>query len=121
MSKKEKLFDILGRCDKKSEWEVVEEDVKESNLSYLISEYKLTYSSSWKWKVREHSNYNMELGKCPYCDSDNLEYGNSKVDDYGYVYEVTCRKCNKEFEENYEMKYSGKSVIENGNLKVIPL
>lgn len=48
-----------------------------------------------------------ELGKCPYCKSEDLEYGDGEVQDCTYAYDVTCNECGKDFEEVYDMEFAG--------------
>lgn len=48
-------------------------------------------------------------GKCPYCESDDIEYGALDFDnDITFVfYPCKCNKCGKEFNEGYTLEYTG--------------
>lgn len=64
-------------------------------------------------KINERGNIvigEIEQGKCPYCGSDDVEYGfREHVDDMIY-YEVACKDCGRTFQEWYELKFSGHNV-----------
>jgi len=47
--------------------------------------------------------------RCPYCGSDNLEWGAFDYDDDGdgAYYEVQCSDCRQYFDEWYDLKFSG--------------
>lgn len=46
-------------------------------------------------------------GNCPYCNSDNLEYGTFGFDDTGGYYETECNDCKKHFNETYDFTFVG--------------
>jgi RNA polymerase subunit RPABC4/transcription elongation factor Spt4 len=43
--------------------------------------------------------------ECPVCGSDNLEWGDSSIEDNLYFYEFTCNSCESESVEWYELVY----------------
>jgi len=50
---------------------------------------------------------NIELGKCPRCNSFNLDYDSLEViDDYIY-YPYTCNECGFECRERYSLDFVG--------------
>ena len=46
------------------------------------------------------------VGICPHCESENVEYGNSRLEGDSMGYEMTCQNCGKEFIEWYDLVYS---------------
>ena len=51
-------------------------------------------------------------GKCPKCDSDNIEYFGSEMYDEQLVYNSHCEDCNLDFHEYYDVKYDSSYGIE---------
>jgi transcription elongation factor Elf1 len=45
-------------------------------------------------------------GRCPNCDSENISYGDSELNDSSYTYEATCDDCGTEFTEEYNLHYT---------------
>jgi endogenous inhibitor of DNA gyrase (YacG/DUF329 family) len=45
-------------------------------------------------------------GKCPFCGSEDLEYGVLEIQDELLYYPFTCNDCDKEGEEWYDMEYA---------------
>lgn len=46
------------------------------------------------------------IGRCPKCNSDNLEYGNTELDGTSMGYEFECRDCGCEGIEWYDLVYA---------------
>jgi hypothetical protein len=49
-------------------------------------------------------------GRCPKCQSDNLEYGNSEIEGESLGYEFECRDCGCEGIEWYNLTYSDSTI-----------
>lgn len=61
-----------------------------------------------------------ELGKCPYCGSEELDYGAMEPADEMIYYPWTCSHCGKQGEEWYSMKFIGHNVEnESGNMEEV--
>lgn len=58
-------------------------------------------------KVEEKINLGGETGKCPYCNSENVEYGSSGPSDGLYYYESDCYECKNTWREYYILKFDG--------------
>lgn len=58
-----------------------------------------------------------EQGKCPKCNSMNLEYGVAEnVDGMMIYYPYTCLDCQQQGEEWYDLTFSGhNAILEDGN------
>ena len=59
----------------------------------------------------------IEKGKCPYCGSENVEYGSLEICDEGVYYKVFCNDCENNFEEHYDLKFAGHVI--DGEFKAI--
>ena len=46
------------------------------------------------------------LGECPYCGSNNLDYGTSEILDDTLRYPATCLDCGESFDEDYAIEYA---------------
>lgn len=46
-------------------------------------------------------------GLCPFCGSENIEYGNIDLRDDFLDYPCKCNNCNKEFIEGYHLEFDG--------------
>jgi hypothetical protein len=46
------------------------------------------------------------VGKCPKCGSENVEYGTSLLEGDSLGYKMTCKDCNCEAIEWYNLSYS---------------
>jgi Zn finger protein HypA/HybF involved in hydrogenase expression len=47
-----------------------------------------------------------EAGKCPYCGSEDIDYGTMYPEDDNTVsYKCTCKECNQSFTEWYLLQY----------------
>jgi len=49
------------------------------------------------------------MGKCPNCDSDDLDYGSLELESINgeaVYYEFTCNKCGKSGKEWYNLEYT---------------
>lgn len=44
-------------------------------------------------------------GECPYCQSENVEYGDSYQDDDYYIYEFECLDCAKQSREYNNIEF----------------
>jgi len=44
-------------------------------------------------------------GKCPYCHSDNVDYGDFEIDDDGGVYHTHCIDCGGDYDEAYNFVF----------------
>lgn len=53
-----------------------------------------------------------EEGRCPYCGSDDIEYGAGEVDTSGYYYPCTCNACKGHFFECYDLDFAGYNIEE---------
>lgn len=51
-----------------------------------------------------------EAGKCPFCGSDDLDYGAMEPEDDMIYYPWTCKDCGKHGEEWYTMTFEGHNV-----------
>jgi len=49
---------------------------------------------------------------CPYCGSDDLDYGALEFGDECVNYPVLCNKCKGHFTESYDFYFSGQSLDE---------
>lgn len=47
-----------------------------------------------------------ECGICPYCGSDDVEYGSMEMDCGSLSYEMHCNKCGEDSKEWYSVEYS---------------
>ena len=50
-------------------------------------------------------------GLCPKCGSDDLNYGDSQLEDDYVYYEGDCRECKIQFHEWYKLEFSGFDVM----------
>lgn len=58
-------------------------------------------------------------GRCPFCDSYNMEYGSLEFEGDLCYFPWTCRNCGHEGQEWYSMCFEGHNVItENGNTMI---
>lgn len=49
-----------------------------------------------------------EQGLCPYCGSEDIDYGTMDLNMGGAVdYPCHCNKCNKDFIEGYHLEFDG--------------
>jgi hypothetical protein len=48
-----------------------------------------------------------ERGLCPYCGSENINYDNLYLDGESICFPALCDNCNNEFNEWYDLNYSG--------------
>ena len=46
-----------------------------------------------------------ESGICPYCKTEDIEYGSIELEEDHVYYPAKCNKCNKEFREYYNILY----------------
>lgn len=46
-----------------------------------------------------------EAGKCPYCNSENINYGDTTLDAESLAYNCTCNDCKQDFQEWYVLEY----------------
>ena len=46
-----------------------------------------------------------ERNKCPYCGSENIEYGSLELVDEQMYYRMTCKDCKKDSREWYSLSY----------------
>ena len=46
------------------------------------------------------------LGKCPYCDSDNISYDTTEILDNTLRYPAVCLDCEGDFNEDYVIEYA---------------
>lgn len=62
-------------------------------------------------------------GICPYCNSDDLEYGCVEFEGDMCYFPFTCNSCDKQGEEWYNMDFSGHNVFdeEGTNIEVSEL
>ena len=61
-----------------------------------------------------------EDGKCPFCNSFDLDYGALEVADNYVYYPWTCNECGKSGDEFYELKFVGHNVYdEDGNSIIV--
>jgi len=59
-------------------------------------------------KIKLHK---IEQGVCPYCGSVDVDYGAIEYeDDEMLYYPATCNECGREFEEWYNLSFSGHNV-----------
>ena len=64
-----------------------------------------------KEKVKILSN---EVGMCPYCNSQNIDYDSARFHTDGMVsWRAICNGCHREFEEWHEMNFVGHNVGTN--------
>ena len=54
-------------------------------------------------------------GHCPYCDSDNLDYGRTEFEGEMCYFPFTCQDCGKEGEEWYSMEFTGHNAYNEDN------
>lgn len=55
-----------------------------------------------------------EAGKCPYCNSTNVEYEYGTPEDGDYNYYCHCMDCKKQFIEGYVLEFVGMFDPETG-------
>jgi uncharacterized Zn finger protein len=59
-----------------------------------------------------------EQAQCPYCNSENIEYGVVKIHDEGFVdYPCHCNSCGKDFIEGYFLTYEGMFDTDGNEIK----
>lgn len=46
-----------------------------------------------------------EQGKCPYCGSEDIEYGDTNIDGDVLGYEFHCNNCGKDSTEWYDLTF----------------
>ena len=54
-------------------------------------------------------------GLCPKCGSDDLNYGDSELQDNYIYYEGDCNKCETRFNEWYRLEFNGFDVSSDGD------
>ncbi len=54
--------------------------------------------------------HTIEEGKCPHCGGDDINYESAEFEPGAVYYPSTCRDCGGEWEEWYELKFSGQEV-----------
>lgn len=66
----------------------------------------------------EVKDYKNEMGYCPKCKEQNLEYGAIELEgDYGAYFPYKCNNCGLEGEEWYSMEFVGHNIYdENGEV-----
>ena len=57
------------------------------------------------------SNLSNEQGKCPFCNSRDLDYDTIKFDGDMCFYPYMCKKCGHQGEEWYKMVFNGHNVL----------
>ena len=55
-----------------------------------------------------------EVGICPYCNSDDIEYGSAKFEGDMLYFPCTCNNCKRNFEEWNEISFVGNNVGNHG-------
>ena len=56
-----------------------------------------------------------EMGRCPFCNDYNLEYGSVEFDSNMQYFPWKCKSCGRTGEEWYTMEFSGHNIInDNG-------
>lgn len=58
-----------------------------------------------------------EVGVCPLCESENLEYKKPVIEECGVVYPWTC-ECGAKGQETYNLKFSGHYAVEKDNVYI---
>lgn len=58
-----------------------------------------------------------EVGICPLCESENLEYKKPVIEECGVVYPWTC-ECGAKGQETYNLKFSGHYAVEKDNVYI---
>ena len=48
-----------------------------------------------------------ESGKCPLCDSENIDFDSADIDDLSVHYPWTCDDCGAQGTESYDMEFVG--------------
>lgn len=51
-------------------------------------------------------------GKCPHCESKNIERQDSIIDDTSLTHKYICQDCKTNFKEVYTIRYAGSLYIE---------
>ena len=46
-----------------------------------------------------------QMGICPHCKSEEIDYGSFELDDTGGYYEITCQSCSHTSREYYKLVY----------------
>ena len=61
----------------------------------------------------------IELGHCPFCEGEDLEYPNGMQYDImgNPIYEVHCNECGKDFKEHYRLKFIGMTDMDDNELE----
>lgn len=91
--------------------EVSEEDIKEYNLfqdRMALADFlsdAITEESGFCHKGFNYDLISNESGKCPYCDSEDIEYGIFELEGEEGYYNVTCNKCKNSSKEWYKMTF----------------
>lgn len=68
-------------------------------------------------KVKVLSN---EEGRCPYCNSENIEYVGWDREDFGMLYyKCECEDCKRYFEEWYKLQFAGLNVGADGCIEAV--
>lgn len=56
-------------------------------------------------KEKERKAKTEKIGTCPFCGSENIDYGDSCIQDDEMYYEVYCTDCNENSKEWYCLEY----------------
>lgn len=62
-----------------------------------------------------------EAGTCPYCNSENINYGDTTLDAESLAYNCICNDCKQDFQEWYVLEYCetiGQETM-NSNIQVV--
>ena len=60
-----------------------------------------------------------EMGHCPYCYSNYLDYGSVEFEDNMCYFPWQCYSCGKTGEEWYSMEFAGHNInTEDGNIEI---
>lgn len=54
--------------------------------------------------------------RCPFCDGENLSWGNADVDENSYYYEYTCHDCGADGREWYDLVFSENKATKGDNV-----
>jgi predicted Zn-ribbon and HTH transcriptional regulator len=91
--------------------EVSEEDIKEYNLiqdRMALEDFlsdAITKESGFCHKGFCYDLISNESGKCPYCDSEDIEYGTFELEGEEGYYDITCNECEQSSKEWYKMVF----------------
>jgi hypothetical protein len=76
-----------------------------------VSNYVRGMNEDFGENTESKSERKIEQSLCPKCGSDDLNYGDSELQDDYIYYEGDCNKCKTQFWEWYKLEFSGFDIV----------